>query len=73
MSEQEERGWDGPSTVSVADWVAAQPAKAPEPGEEQRGALTIAANMLELAWRNRHEEPGVVPDMRVSYRAKDPV
>lgn len=44
MSEQEERRWDGPSTVSVADWVAAQLAKAPEPGEEQRGALTTLFN-----------------------------
>jgi len=36
-------------------------------------ALTIAANILELAWKNGHEEPGVIPDMRVSYRAKGPV
>ncbi|SDM62572.1 hypothetical protein SAMN04487981_10233 [Streptomyces sp. cf386] len=36
-------------------------------------AMTIAANILELAWVNGHEELGVVPDMRVSYRVKGPV
>ncbi|MGW3122229.1 hypothetical protein ACWDBW_34725 [Streptomyces sp. NPDC001107] len=36
-------------------------------------ALTIAANILELAWQNGHEAPGAIPDMRVSYRVKDTV
>lgn len=36
-------------------------------------ALTLAANILELAWTNGHETTGVVPDMRVSYKAKERV
>lgn len=36
-------------------------------------ALTLAANILELAWRNGHETAGAIPDMRVSYRGKDRV
>ncbi|MCX5421839.1 hypothetical protein [Streptomyces sp. NBC_00078] len=36
-------------------------------------ALTVAASILELAWRNGHEELGVIPDLRVSYRVKDRV
>ncbi|MFG3022094.1 hypothetical protein ACGFZQ_26685 [Streptomyces sp. NPDC048254] len=34
-------------------------------------ALTVAANVLELAWKHGHEAPGVVPDMTVSYRVRD--
>lgn len=40
MPEQQERRWEGPSTVSVADWVAAELESAPEPSEEQRGVLS---------------------------------
>lgn len=44
MGEQQERRWDGPSTLSVAEWVAAQLERAPEPGEDQRGVLTALFN-----------------------------
>jgi hypothetical protein len=44
MPEQQERRWDGPSTVSVADWVAAELERAPEPSEEQRGVLSALFN-----------------------------
>lgn len=35
-----------------------------------RWALKIAANILEYAWLNGHEDRGVVPQMRVQYRVK---
>ncbi|MEU6389934.1 hypothetical protein [Streptomyces sp. NPDC046939] len=41
--------------------------------EATEWALNMAANCLALAWENGHEKPGVMPDMRVSYRVKDPV
>ncbi|MCL8016478.1 hypothetical protein [Streptomyces sp. AS02] len=41
--------------------------------EATKWALHIAANVLALAWMNGHEAVGVIPDMRVSYRVKDPV
>ncbi|MCT9077190.1 hypothetical protein [Streptomyces fulvoviolaceus] len=41
--------------------------------EATKWALTLAANVLELAWKNGHEASGVIPDMRVSYKVKDPV
>lgn len=44
MPEQQERRWEGPSTVSVADWVAAELERAPEPSEEQRGVLSALLN-----------------------------
>lgn len=40
--------------------------------EATRWALKIAANCLEMAWANGHEDRGKVPDMRVSYARKDP-
>lgn len=39
--------------------------------EAIRWALRIAANCLEYAWLNGHEERGVVPQMQVRYRAKE--
>ncbi|MFC4501780.1 MULTISPECIES: hypothetical protein [Streptomyces] len=36
-------------------------------------ALKVAANILRYAWMNGHEEPGRIPDMRVSYRPRKPV
>lgn len=44
MPEQQERRWEGVSTVSVADWVAAELERAPEPSEEQRGVLGALFN-----------------------------
>lgn len=44
MPEQRERRWEGRSTVDVADWVAAELERAPEPSDEQRGALTTLFN-----------------------------
>lgn len=44
MLEQQERGWEGPSAVSVADWVAAELERAPDPSEEQRGVLSALFN-----------------------------
>jgi len=38
--------------------------------EATRWALKIAANILRHAWDNGHEDHGVVPKMRVQYRAK---
>jgi hypothetical protein len=35
-----------------------------------RWALEIAANILKYAWQGGHEDRGVVPDMRVSFRVK---
>lgn len=35
-----------------------------------RWALRIAANILEYAWINGHEDRGTVPQMRVQYKAK---
>lgn len=35
-----------------------------------RWALMIAANILTYAWEGGHEDRGVIPDMRVSFKAK---
>jgi hypothetical protein len=43
MGEQEQR-WEGRTAVSVADWVAAELERAPEPSEEQRGVLSALFN-----------------------------
>ncbi|SDM62546.1 hypothetical protein SAMN04487981_10232 [Streptomyces sp. cf386] len=44
MAEQQEGGWEGRSTVTVADWVAAELEKAPDPSDEQRGVLSALFN-----------------------------
>ncbi|MGI5196903.1 hypothetical protein ACQEVY_25245 [Streptomyces sp. CA-288835] len=44
MTEPQERRWDGPSMMSIAEWVAAELERAPEPSDEQRGALSALFN-----------------------------
>ena len=35
-----------------------------------RWAMTFAANVLQAAWLAGHEERGVIPEMKVSFRVK---
>jgi hypothetical protein len=39
--------------------------------EAIRWALKTSANILRHAWANGHEDRGVIPDMRVSFRVKE--
>ncbi|WP_158716941.1 hypothetical protein [Streptomyces rimosus] len=40
MAAQTQRRWDGPTKVSLDDWIAAELESAPEPSSEQRGILS---------------------------------
>jgi hypothetical protein len=44
MGRETEEDWNGASTITVDDWIAAELERAPDPTPEQRGNLTALFN-----------------------------